>query len=48
VRVGADEQIGVVDLAQVAQNLRDAPRGELAGSTRARGIIDQAFFAAEE
>ena len=47
-RLGADEHVRVVTLRQVAQHLRDPLRGKLAGSTRARGVIDQSLFAAEQ
>jgi hypothetical protein len=46
--VGADEEIGIVAFEQIAQNLRNAPGGQFARSTGARGVVDQAFFAAKE
>jgi hypothetical protein len=48
VRFGADEKVRVVERRQVAQDLRDPLGGQLARSTGARSVIDQAFFLAEE
>jgi hypothetical protein len=48
VSVGADEEVGVVVGGKVAQNLRDALRGQLSRSASARGVIDQTFFSAKE
>jgi hypothetical protein len=44
----ADEQVWIGDLWQVAQNLRNPLRRELACSAGARGVVDEAFLAAEK
>ena len=48
VGVGADEEIGIVVAGKMAQNLRNALRGQLARSAGAGCIIDQTFLTAEE
>ncbi len=48
VRFGADQQVGVIDLGDVAQNLSDLPGGQFARSAGARGVVDEAFLLAEE
>src|SRR5262249_4060967 len=48
VRLDADEQVRVGGLGQMAQDLRDPLWGQLARSAGARGVVDQAFFAAEK
>src|SRR5262249_55626181 len=48
VRLGAHEEVGIVVGRQAAKNLRNPLGGELARSTRAGGVVDQTFLAAEK
>jgi hypothetical protein len=48
VRLGADKQVGIIELGNVAQDLSDLPGGQLARSAGARSVVDEAFLAAEE
>ena len=48
VGVRADEEIGIVAAREVAQNLRDALRGQLSRSASARSVVDQTFFSAKK
>jgi hypothetical protein len=48
VGVGADEETRIVAARKVAQNLRDALRGQLTRSAGAGSIVDQSLFAAEK
>jgi hypothetical protein len=48
VRLGADEEVGIIDLVNMAQNLSDLPRWQLARSAGTRGVVDEAFFPAKK
>jgi hypothetical protein len=48
VRLGADQEVGVVRSSDVTQNLRNCLRRQLARSAGAGGVIDQAFFSTKE
>jgi hypothetical protein len=48
VRAGADQEIRIIAWGKVAQNLRDALRGQLPCSAGARSVIDQTLFSTKK
>jgi len=47
VRACAHQEVGIIAGRHESQDLRDAPGGQLACSTRAGGVVDEPFASAE-